>query len=128
MTTLYIGNYYEKTGSAVTKYYYFGGQRVAMRDSSGVKYFHSDHLGSATLTTNQSGGIYHQIRYNPYGSQDWSNGLAPTDYNFTAQQLESGFGLLDYHARYYDATLGRFISPDSVVPNYANPQDLNRYS
>ena len=24
--------------------------------------------------------------------------------------------------------MGRFISPDSVVPDYANPQDLNRYS
>ena len=128
VTTVYIGNYYEKTGSAVTKYYYFGGQRVAMRDSSGVKYFHSDHLGSAILTTNgNGGGVYHQIRYNPYGSKDWSSGLDATDYDFTGQRLDN-FGLLDYHARYYDATLGRFISPDSVVPDYGNPQDLNRYA
>jgi len=31
-------------------------------------------------------------------------------------------------ARYYDATIGRFISPDTIVPNPANPQSLNRYS
>ena len=37
-------------------------------------------------------------------------------------------GLYFYNARYYDATIGRFISPDSIVPNPANPQSLNRYS
>ena len=33
-----------------------------------------------------------------------------------------------YHARYYDPRLGRFLSPDTLVPDPANPQDLNRYS
>jgi len=42
--------------------------------------------------------------------------------------------LLYYHARYYDPTLARFVSADSVVPGQAdtagtaNPQELNRYS
>ncbi len=31
-------------------------------------------------------------------------------------------------ARYYDATIGRFISPDTIVPEPFNPQSLNRYS
>jgi hypothetical protein len=31
-------------------------------------------------------------------------------------------------ARYYDPALGRFISPDSVVPDKGNPQGLDRYS
>jgi len=33
-----------------------------------------------------------------------------------------------YGARYYDATLGRFVSADTVVPNAGNPQSLNRYA
>ncbi|MDW8215269.1 MAG: RHS repeat-associated core domain-containing protein, partial [Roseiflexaceae bacterium] len=33
-----------------------------------------------------------------------------------------------YHARYYDPALGRFISPDSIVPNPHHPQALNRYA
>jgi len=33
-----------------------------------------------------------------------------------------------YNARYYDPGIGRFISPDTIVPDPANPQDLNRYS
>jgi len=50
-TTWHFGKVYEWDGSAGTSYYFFGGQRVAMRDSSGVSYIHGDHLTSATNTT-----------------------------------------------------------------------------
>jgi len=33
-----------------------------------------------------------------------------------------------YNARYYDAPLNRFIQPDSIIPDFYNPQYLNRYS
>ena len=46
---------------------------------------------------------------------------------FTGQRLDAT-GLYYYNARYYDATIGRFISPDTVIQNPANPQTLNRYS
>jgi RHS repeat-associated protein len=35
---------------------------------------------------------------------------------------------MDYNARYYSLFLGRFISPDTVVPEPGNPQNFNRYS
>jgi RHS repeat-associated protein len=35
--------------------------------------------------------------------------------------------LLNYRSRWYDSQLGRFISPDSIIPN-SSPQSLNRYS
>ena len=56
-----------------------------------------------------------------------SQGNLPTDKLFTGQRLD-GTGLYYYNARYYDPTIGRFISADSVVPDEANPQSLNRYS
>lgn len=31
-------------------------------------------------------------------------------------------------ARWYDPAIGRFISPDTIVPNPTNPQSFNRYS
>jgi hypothetical protein len=34
-TTTFVGNYYELSGSTVTKYYYAGGQRIAMRNAGG---------------------------------------------------------------------------------------------
>jgi RHS repeat-associated protein len=52
----------------------------------------------------------------------------PTDYLFTGQKWDSATGLYKMDDRYYDPTLGRFISPDSYIPDLTNPQDLNRYS
>ena len=37
-------------------------------------------------------------------------------------------GLYYHNARYYDASIGRFISADTVVPDPADPQHLNRYT
>jgi RHS repeat-associated protein len=46
---------------------------------------------------------------------------------FTGQRLDTT-GLYYYGARYYDPGIGRFISPDSIVPDPTNPQNFNRYS
>ncbi|MBN2543353.1 RHS repeat-associated core domain-containing protein [bacterium] len=53
-------------------------------------------------------------------------GDVPTDIKFTGQRLDET-GLYYYNARYYDATIGRFISPDTIVPDPTNPQAYNKY-
>jgi RHS repeat-associated protein len=74
------------------------------------------------------GGKVAELRYLPYGSNRYSSGTTPTAYKFTGQRLDDSTGLYYYGARYYDAALGRFISPDAFVPSPGNPQSLNRYS
>ena len=64
-TTVYIGAYYEWTGSTATmKSYYYDGTHVAMRAvtpiTGTVSYLLTDHLGSTSVVTNQSGGIVAQ--------------------------------------------------------------------
>ncbi len=68
-----------------------------------------------------------QSRYLPYGQSRWESGSTPTDFKFTSQRSEAGFGLYDYNARYYSPVLGRFISPDPIVPGIGS-QEWNRYS
>jgi RHS repeat-associated protein len=65
-------------------------------------------------------------KYLPFGVCRNSPDL-PTDKLFTGQRLDAT-GLYYYNARYYDPTIGRFISPDTVVQSIFNPQCLNRYS
>jgi RHS repeat-associated protein len=112
----------------VTKYYMLGSQRIAMRQGDVVYFIHSDHLGSTSLTTDITGTLVAETRYLPYGEERWITGTLVTDFTFTGQRAERGFGLLDYNARYYDPGLGRFVSADTVVPEYTNPQALNRYA
>jgi RHS repeat-associated protein len=80
-----------------------------------------------------------ETRYLPYGEERWITGTLVTDFTFTGQRAERGFGLMecaaspkhsggDYNARYYDPWLGRFVSADTVVPEAGNAQDLNRYA
>jgi RHS repeat-associated protein len=41
---------------------------------------------------------------------------------------ESGLGLYDYNARYYDPYINRWIQPDTIILDPGNPQSFNRYS
>ncbi|MCB9776412.1 MAG: RHS repeat-associated core domain-containing protein [Nitrospiraceae bacterium] len=57
-----------------------------------------------------------------------NTGTASVAYKYTGKELDDSTGLYFYEARYYDATLGRFISADTLVPNPGNHQDFNRYT
>jgi len=120
----------------VTKtYYYAGASLIAMRaegdgtTGNTLYYLHSDHLGSTSLTTDANGNKVAELRYYPYGQTRYSWNTTPTSHRFTGQiSDEDSTGLYFYNARYYDVTIGRFISVDTIVPEAGNPQALNRYS
>jgi RHS repeat-associated protein len=129
ITTLYINQYYEKAFTSptpeITTYYYFGSKLVAQMQVGTLNYIHQDSLGSTSVTSDVSGSLVGSIKYFPFGFT--RSGSVSTDKQFTGQRLDST-GLYYYGARYYDPTIGRFISPDTVTPSLLNPQALNRYS
>ena len=68
-----------------------------------------------------------------YGGNRGGAAFSPlTTKRFTGQyheqSLPGGEGLSYYGARWYDAQLGRFTGPDTLVPGPGNPQAFNRYS
>jgi RHS repeat-associated protein len=69
-----------------------------------------------------------ESRHYPYGVERWSSGALPTDYRFTGQRFEAGLGIYVMGVRWYDPYINRFLSPDSIIPQPANPQSLNRFS
>ena len=49
-------------------------------------------------------------------------------YGYTGEWYEGYIGLLHLRARWLMPYLNQFISPDPIIPDYFNPQSLNRYS
>ncbi len=63
------------------------------------------------------------------GVHDWYDGAHYTQ-SFPDQfsLLIDATGLMFYQARYYSQAIGRFVSADTIVPDFSNPQSLNRFS
>ena len=78
--------------------------------------------------TDASGNVVGEQRYYPYGETRLTTGTIYTDQLFTGQREMAGLGIYHYGARFYSPKVGRFLSPDTIVPNAFNPQDLNRFS
>ena len=123
----------KSSGGTVTRtvsYYPLGGaMRINISGGSNTLYYLlKDQLGSASVVTDASGTIVGEDRFYPYGETRFTTGTMYTDQLFTGQREMTGLGIYHYGARFYSPKLGRFLSPDTIVQSYANPQTLNRYS
>jgi RHS repeat-associated protein len=79
-------------------------------------YYHSDHQGSITHLTNEDGEIVETFTYdNAYGTINKHEQTEVTynPYCYTAREFDS-HDLYYYRARYYDPSIGRFISKDPI--------------
>jgi len=116
VTTYFVGNHYELTNGVVTKYYFAGATRLAVRTNGTLSYLLGDHLGSSSVTTNASGVKTASALYKAFGETRFSSGALGTDYKFTGQREQAELGLYFYGARWFDPSIGRFTSPDTIVP------------
>jgi RHS repeat-associated protein len=113
------------SGTFDTIYIYDGETLLARKDSNGeMFYYHPDHLGSNTLITDSNGATVEETSYLPYG--DVLSG-GNDRFTYTGQEKDSS-GLMYYGARYYDPVLRQFTQPDTIIADYYDPQNLNRYS
>jgi hypothetical protein len=94
VTTAYVGNWYEWTGSTTTakKYYYAGSLRIAMRTGSTTLNYLGDHLGSTSITADSAGARVAELMYKPWGENRYTYLTTPTTFRFTGQRQESGLG------------------------------------
>src|SRR5262249_51723415 len=88
-------------------------QPLASVDGNGDPSFYvADHLGSIVQVTNASGAVELTRKYDPFGQR--VEGESASGYAFTGREWDAEIGLYYYRARYYDATIGRFISSDPL--------------
>ena len=75
-------------------------------------FFHQDNLESAMALTDASGQVKESFTYDPYGNLITKPSSPSTHFLYTGRELDSETGLYYNRARYYDPSLGRFISAD----------------
>jgi len=111
------------------------GQLLATVSPSGTEQFHLDHLGTPRLVTDAAGHKTGYHAYYPFGEElNLGTDESPLEnLKFTSHERDTVLSAsLDYmHARFYFASMGRLLSPDSALNFKAtlhNPQKWNRYS
>ncbi len=78
-------------------------------------YYHRDHQNSVVALTDKEGKIIESYSYDPYGSIIHRTKTVETynPYGYTGREIDTD-DLYYYRARYYDPTIGRFITPDPI--------------
>jgi len=99
-----------------------------------IVFFHVNAVGSATAAFNEDGDLCWAQDYTPYGRQLRNDDASPVvgcgligkDRGFTGH-VQDESGLTYMQQRYYDASIGRFLSVDPVGVSAGNTNTYNRY-
>lgn len=148
-TTYYIGTGFEVTsfpnGARQHTVYIAGGQgllaSVTTNETStaapslagvpteGTYYFHTNHINSTTIQTDKNAVAVCRVEYLPFGEIHRITGRDIFRQKFTGNELDTETGLYYFKSRYYDATIGRFISSDDRLGGDMDRRDVfNRYA
>lgn len=110
---------------------YLAGSLIATRsrplgaETETVLYRHTDALGSPTAVTGLAREITDRTAWEPYGAA-----IGKPTYQgigYTGHVQDSQTGLTYMQQRYYDATVGRFLSTDPISAHEKPGQNFNRY-
>lgn len=114
------------------EYVHLAGSTVAIIDHSwpsnavlAVKYQHTDALGSPVAVTNAAGQVIERLNYEPYGAIIGNPTRSGVGY--TGHIMDGATGLTYMQQRYYDQSVGRFLSNDPVLADGNTGVQFNRY-
>jgi RHS repeat-associated protein len=99
-------------------------------ESSKPTFLHRDALGSITAVTGTGAALLYRQAYKAFGERATGtppSGITPTRLSYTGRENSLG-SLYQYRSRYYDSSLGRFLSQDGYQGSATSPPSLHRYT
>ena len=116
--------------NAPQRFYIYGIGLLASIDASGTtSTYHFNQRGDTLALTNSTGLVTESNGYAPYGLTTTQNATT-NHFRFAGQfgVMDEGNGTHFMRARFYSASLGRFISMDQLPGDLGKPQSLNRFA
>ena len=123
-------------GAVARRYIWGPGGLIAHVEASGqTRWYHADERGSTVALTDETGQVTDRFVYNAHGELLARTGTTQTPFLFlgAAGVRSEGEGLYLMGARWYDAELRRFLSPDPLgldgganLYAYADGDPVNR--
>ena len=91
------------------------------KDTCEAYWYHTDHLGSSSWTTDSAGNPVQHLHYLPWGEDFVNQRLNDFDgvrYTFSAKEKDSETGLSYFGSRYYSSDLSVWLSVDPMAGKY----------
>jgi RHS repeat-associated protein len=115
----------DRFNGTYTDYVYLNGRMKMKLIGSDTYWYIDDALGSTRLVYKGSVKVYSVTTYKPFGTAYGASGTEKFTY---AGEMKDSTGLFYLSARYYDPSIGRFVSMDLILGRPEKPQTMNRYS
>jgi RHS repeat-associated protein len=107
---------FDGNGQALRRYVHGPGldRPVAMLVGSNYYYYHFDGHGSVVALSDSTGTDVEIYGYGPFGESVATTSTLGNPYRYTARRYDQDTGLYYYRARFYSATLSRFLQTDPI--------------
>lgn len=123
---------HDERSAKVAEHIYLAGSLLAKRERSfssaahEVKYQHTDALGSPVAVTNAAAQVIERTDWEPYGAAIGKPNYQGVGY--TGHVMDGVTQLTYMQQRYYDPSIGRFLSVDPIAANANTGHSFNRYA
>ena len=135
-TRIYAGDFERLTQNGTTTSYQYiyspdGLVGIYVKPSNGTAEMHyavTDHLGSLLALYKSNFTQTYAASYDAWGKQTISKNTLNLRRGYCLHEHWNEFDLIDMNGRFYDPSVGRFLSPDPYVQDITNLQNYNAYS
>jgi len=117
---------YDNSGRSIVDYIY-GDDLISQKRGSLKSYYHYDGQLSTRQLTDSSSQVTDTYTYDAFGILINRSGATENNYLYTGEQYDPNCGFYYLRARYYNESIGRFLTMDTFPGMEFEPASLHRY-